>query len=220
MILFNKKGILGISLSIFYLLSLSIISSVVYMHQGHYMINVLSVGGFVNLIIPVYIIFSALIDKSISYTMITRLKSRVNIVFFELIQEYLLAFVFICFHAAALIIVSILKYGFQSEISIVFIIEKLSLYLLCLLILTNISYIIKRCNIKYLSSVSYILVYCFLVIEITLINHLNLYLLNTNVYFIFSLITMQGIFPIIVMGIEFIISTVIVFKVSSKSDIL
>lgn len=221
MILFNKKGLLAIGASVIFFVTAAIIYSNVYEIQGHYMINILSKYFFEFLLAPIFLILSSLIDKSVSFTVITRLESRKKTAYFELLQQYLLAFILICAHGTALIIVSLCQYGFSTGIQTLFVLKKLILFFLGLLISANLSYILKRCNINNVSSASFVFVYIFLVTEMSLIGKLNNYVFDFDIFIVFSwILRTRGYVSIIVMSIEFILSTIVVLKLSSKSDIL
>lgn len=170
---------------------------------------------FVYLIIPPFILGIALIEESLKKTSIIRMDNRKQALFLALKQQYLLGFIYLVMWFALIALFAI-KIGEMVKVSIflgIFI-----RYLLCFVLIVNISACMKRLNYKIFVTIPFVLTYAILVIDILVLTFVT-GRIGTTLYLVFSWTFFKNSFESIVVLIALsCLSYSCLRRLNSKAD--
>ena len=164
MIIFSKKSLRLVPL---YLLYIAAVLCTVWasrsLFQEQLITQIFTDKVYCYLIVPPFVLGISLLDESIKKPCIVRMKSRLHALSYLLFQQCLLAILYL---AAWFTLIALFAYGANEQISIIDLFLKYIRYLLSLLVFTNLADLLKRLNIKALSTVPYIAAYILLLLDI------------------------------------------------------
>jgi hypothetical protein len=115
------------------------------------------------LIVPPFVLGISLLDESIKKPCIIRMKSRLHSLFYLLFQQYLLAAWYLI---TWFVLISLFAHGANEQIFVIDLFSKYIRYLLSLFVFANLADLLKRLNIKTLSTIPYIAAYILLLLDI------------------------------------------------------
>lgn len=220
MIVLHKKakGYAGICLLLF----LAILSCLYTFADGQaaWFSNIFFDKLVVFLLTPPFMVGLLLIEKSVTPVVLTRTKSRIYALLFQLIQQYFLAFVYLSVWFVLVILFSLLKFrGGITELNASDLLQWYFRFLFGFIILTNGAVLLKKSGVKALASASYILVYLFFALEIlTVIPELDQQL-GVEINLIFSWMFYDGAMGLAVMLILIVGLTAAILLVNKREDI-
>ncbi len=176
MILFNKKFGIMIACSVVYFCGILFLISYIGKNLHYWLSNVLSDKLFCYSLLPVFLIGANAIDNSFHILHFSRYQSRKRAMGVFLLQQYMYALIFTCLWFSVVIFGIIFNFGSIDGVSRVELIENIICSYLTFLLIVNLTTIIKRQNIKSISTSASIIVYCFVHIERMLVSEINIYL--------------------------------------------
>lgn len=121
----------------------------------------------VFLLTPPFMLGALLIDMTMTRATITRTKSRIHALRFQMLQQYVWGFVYLTAWFILLLFFSPAKFGgVFSGRDAVQIVSAYGRFLLGFWIMTDACVLLKKSNLRLLKSASYILVYAFYMLEV------------------------------------------------------
>ena len=121
----------------------------------------------VFLLTPPFLLGTLLIERTITPTVIIRTKNRTQALLLELVQKYFLGFLYLTTWFILLVLFSLIKFGgiFSSGDAARILLWYIR-FLLGFLIMINFSALLKKSNIKLLTSASSVIVYLLFALEV------------------------------------------------------
>ena len=115
------------------------------------------------LIVPPFLWGISMLDESIKKPGLIRMKSRTQALYCLLIQQYLFAASYL---AVWFLLIALFVYWGGEALSPVYLLSRYIRYLLSLLLLANLSELLKRLNIKAFKTIPFITAYLFLLLDV------------------------------------------------------
>ena len=115
------------------------------------------------LIVPPFLWGISMLDECIKKPGLIRMKSRTQALYCLLIQQYIFAALYL---AVWFLLIALFTYWGGEALSPVYLLSRYIRYLLSLLLLANLSELLKRLNIKAFKTIPFITAYLFLLLDI------------------------------------------------------
>lgn len=216
MIIFSKKSLRLVPL---YLLYIAAVLCTVWvsrsLFQEQLITQIFTDKVYCYLIVPPFVLGISLLDESIKKPCIVRMKSRLHALFYLLFQQYLLVTLYL---AAWFALIALFAYGANEQISVIDLFLKYIRYLLSLLVFTNLAGLLKRLNIKALSTVPYIAAYILLLLDIQAVTVItNRY--GPSIKLVFSWTFYHGIVGYVMLLVFLIATFAVLLYYNRKYDI-
>lgn len=165
MILFSKKAVRLVPLYLIYMIAILCVILLYVLHSSwgaDVTTQVFSDKVYCYLLVPPFVLAISLIDESIKKPSLIRMKSRSQVLFRLLFQQYLFAILYL---TAWFLLTAIFVYWGDGIIPATALFSKYILYLFSLFLFVNLSELLKRVNVKALSTLPFIAAYLFLIVD-------------------------------------------------------
>lgn len=164
MMIFSKKSLRLLPLYLLYIAAiLCTIWSARSLFREQITTRIFTDKVYCYLIVPPFVLGISLLDESIKKPCIIRMKSRLHALFYLLFQQYLLAALYL---TAWFVLIALFAHGANEQISVIDLFPKYIRYLLSMFVFANLAGLLKRLNIKALSTVPYVAAYILLLLDI------------------------------------------------------
>ena len=164
MMIFSKKSLRLVPLYLLYIVAvLCTVWTARSLFQEQLTTQVFTDKVYCYLIVPPFVLGISLLDESIKKPCIIRMKSRLHALSRLLLQQYLLVVLYLI---TWFVLIALFAYGANEQISAIDLFLKYIRYLLSLFVFTNLADLLKRLNIRGLSTVPYIAAYILLLLDI------------------------------------------------------
>lgn len=216
MIIFSKKSLRPIPLYLLYIAAiLGTIWAARSLFQEQITTQIFADKVYCYLIVPPFVLGISLLDESIKKPCIIRMKSRLHALFCLLFQQYLFALLYLIIW---FVLIILFAHGANEQISVIDLFPQYIRYLLSMLIFVNLADLLKRLNIKALSTNPYIAAYILLLLDIQAITVItNRY--GRFVKLMFSWTFYHGFFGYVMLQIFFIATFAALLYRNRKYDI-
>lgn len=167
MMLFSKKSLCLIPFYLLYIIAILCTTwAARSLFQEQLTTQIFADKVYCYLIVPPFVLGISLLDESIKKPCIIRMKNRLHALFYLLLQQYLLAALYLIIY---FVLIALFTYGANEQISVIDLFFKYIRYLLSMFVFANLADLLKRLNIRALSTVPYIAAYIFLLLDIQVI---------------------------------------------------
>lgn len=164
MILFNKKNIQLVPLYLLYMIVVLFMVFAAHSSLGTPLTaQIFSDKVYCYLIVPPFLWGISMLDESIKKPGLTRMKSRAQALYCLLIRQYLFAVLYL---AVWFSLIALFTYWSDEALSPVYLLPRYIRYLLTLLLLVNLSELLKRLNMKVFKTIPFITAYLFLLLDV------------------------------------------------------
>lgn len=217
MILRNRKTLILVPIYILYIFAIVIlITATTDVTDTPMMVQVFTDKSYTYLILPPFICGILLIDESIKKPCLTRMKDRKHALTFLLIQQYIFAALYLI---AWFAISGLFARTSGEQVILADMIFKFIRYFFSILIFTNLAELFKRLNIKALSTIPFVAAYVILILDVLAITAITGRQANI-VYLLFSwTFHRSNILSIVMLGICFVITYILLRHLNRKADI-
>lgn len=187
--------------------------------QTYWIANVFHDKTFLYIWLPIYLIGNYVIDNSVSIVQMTRMKTRRDAMGFLMIQQFLHALFCVTIWFVVITILSIVKFNGISVMRITEVLNWCLKYMGEIILISNAIIILRRSNKKQLREFAYVITYCLVLIENTLVSEFNM-VSPRNMYVCFSWMFSDYYFAFVVLLLLDILTVNIVLLKSAKEDVL
>ena len=164
MMIFSKKSLRLVPLYLLYIAAiLCTVRAARSLFQEPLTTQIFADKVYCYLIVPPFVLEISLLDESIKKPCIIRMKSRLHVLSHLLSQQYLLAALYLI---AWFVLIALFAYGANEQISVIDLFSKYIRYLFSLFVFINVAGLLKRLNIRALSTAPYVAAYILLLLDI------------------------------------------------------
>ena len=217
MIILNKKALILVPVYLLYICAIvMLITATTSVTDTPMMIQIFTDKSYTYLFLPPFLCGILLIDESIKKPCLIRMKDRKEALSFLLAQQYTFTALYL---VAWFIVIALFAKASGEQVIVSNLLSKFTRYLLSLLIFTNLAELFKRLNIKTLNAIPFIAAYMILMIDVLAITAIT-GKQATIVYLLFSwTFHRNSILSIVMLGIYFAITYVLLRRYDRKADV-